>query len=161
MKEGHKKVGIIAVSFTVVEALNFAFDFITYPLAIGYLGATKGGAIMTVLALGLNYGLVVFYNKTNRDWFGFEWLRLQKQEEAKSGPGRILRHILHFGHWPAYVFLSWQDPFKAFVFVRGRKAVGEKFNKADWAWFFGTNLLGNLIWIVIVSGAIELIKRLI
>ena len=104
MKEGHKKAGIIAASFTVVEVLNHAFDFIMYPLVIGFLGPWKGGAIMTILALVMNYGLVVFYNKTNRDWFGFEWLRLQKQEEAKSGSGRILRHILHFGHWPAYVF---------------------------------------------------------
>lgn len=158
MKEGHKKVGIIAASFTAVEVLNHVFDFVMYPLVIGFLGAVKGGAIMTILALFLNYMLVLFYNKTKQDWFGFEWLRLQRQEEAKTGSGRILRHVLHFGHWPAYVFLCWEDPFKAFVFIRGRKEVGEKFNRRDWVWFFFSNFLGNLIWILIVVGAIELIK---
>ena len=156
-----KQLGIIGIGFTGVEILNHTFDFIMYPLVIGLLGPIKGGTVMTVFALGLNYILILGYHKTKQDWFGFEWLALKKQEEAQTLGGKIFRLILHMGHWPAFIFLCWEDPFKAFIFVRGRKAAGFTFDKSDWFWFYLANFIGNLIWILIVVGALEAIKALI
>lgn len=155
-----KRLGAIGTGFVTTMVVNDTFDYVMYPAMIGLLGPVKGGVIMTILSLGLNYGLVLIYNKTKTDWFGFEWLRLQQDMEAKTFVGRILHFTLRGGRWPAFVFLSWEDPFKAFVWIRGRKPVGAKFTKADWQWFFGTNFLGNLIWILMVSGAIEALKDL-
>jgi hypothetical protein len=155
-----KKLGIVAASFTVMEALNHGVDFIVYPLMIGFLGPLKGGVIMTTFWLVTNYLLIAWYHKTKQDWFGFEWLALKKEEEATTLSGKILRGALRIGHWPAFLFLCWEDPFKAFIFVRGRKASGFRFSKGDWGWFFAVNIIGNLIWILIISGAIEFIKRL-
>lgn len=155
-----KKLGAIGIGFMTTMVVNDTFDYVMYPLVIGLLGPIKGGAVMIILALGLNYILVVVYNRTKQDWFGFEWLRLQEEKKAETTMGRILRFALKGGRWPAFIFLSWEDPFKAFVFVRGRKTAGFKFTATDWKWFFGANLIGNLIWIVIVSGAIETVKSL-
>ena len=161
MKESHKKVGIVAASFTLIEVFNHSFDFIMYPLVIGLMGPLRGGIIMTILALALNYGMVIAYRKTDKDWFGFEWLELRREEEGKAFWGKFLKSLLKIGYWPAFIFLCWEDPFKAFVYVRGRKSVGSKFSKLDWTWFFLANLIGNLIWIILVSGAIEFIKFII
>ena len=151
-----KKLGAIGIGLAGVESLNHFFDFVMYPLIIGLLGSIKGGIIMMVLALGLNYGLVLVYNKTKQDWFGFEWLRLQETKKT----GLPVWQILRMGRWPAFGLLSWWDPFLAFVFIRGRLPAGSKFTAADWKWFFWANFLGNLIWILLVSGAIETIRRL-
>ena len=156
-----KKLAAIGTGFLGTMVLNDSFDYLMYPFMIGLLGPIRGGVIMTVLALGLNYSLVLIYNKTNADWFGFEWLRLQKDTEARTLSGRVLKFALKGGHWPAFLFLSWEDPFKAFVFVRGRLPAGAKFTAADWRLFFEANLLGNLIWITMVSGLLEIIKRVI
>jgi hypothetical protein len=155
-----KKLGTITVGFLTIEVLNHAFDWVAYPLAIGFLGAVKGGILMTVVATLMNYGLVIIYNKTKQDWFGFEWLRLKREEHANTLEGKVLRTALRIGHWPAFAFLSWEDPFKAFVFIRGRKEPGQKFDRTDWLVFLGSNLLGNLIWILMVSGALKVVVAL-
>ena len=112
-----KKLGAIGIGFVTVMVVNNLFDYLLYPLVIGLLGPIKGGASMMVLALGLNYALVLVYNRTKQDWFGFEWLRLQQDVKAETFTGRVLRITLRGGRWPAFVFLSWEDPFKAFIFV--------------------------------------------
>lgn len=155
-----KKVGTFGAGIVGTMLVNDTFDYVMYPLVIGLLGPVKGGIVMTFLAIAINYILVLVYNKTKRDWFGFEWLRLQKDTGAKTVAGRVIRFALKKGHWPAFIFLSWEDPFKAFVFIRGRKPAGSRFDKTDWAWFFGANLIGNLIWILMVSGLIEAGKKL-
>lgn len=154
-----KKIWTIGIGILGTEMLNNGFDYIMYPLVIGFLGPIRGGIIMTIFALVLNYILILGYHKTKQDWFGFEWLALKREEEANSVSGKILRSLLRGGHWPAFVFLCWLDPFKAFIFVRGRKASGFSFDKTDWFWFFLANLIGNLIWIAMVSGVLELVKR--
>lgn len=155
-----KKLGAIGTGFVAVMVVNDSFDYLLYPLVIGLMGPVKGGASMMALALGLNYVLVLVYNKTKADWFGFEWLRLEEKKNAQTVMGQILRSTMRRGRWPAFIFLSWEDPFKAFVFIRGRKPAGFRFTQTDWQWFLGANVIGNLIWILMVSGAIETIKHL-
>lgn len=155
-----KKLGAIGTGFVTTWIVNDSFDYVVYPLVLGLLGPYKGGIIMTAAAFGINYVLVLVYNKTKMDWFGFEWLRLQKDSEAKTFGGRALRFALRGGRWPAFILLSWEDPFKAFVFIRGRMSAGSRFTATDWKWFFGANLVGNVIWILMVSGTIGAVRRL-
>lgn len=156
-----KKLGAIGTGFMTLSIVNDAFDYIAYPLTIGLMGPIKGGVLMAVAALLLNYCLVLIYNRTKQDWLGLEWLRMQEQTEATTGRGRLLRFLLRRMRWLFIAFLSWEDPFKAFVYLRGRIPIGVKFTAADWRLLFGVNLLGNLIWVVLVSGAIEVVKRVI
>ncbi len=150
-----KKLAAIGSGFLAIEAMNQSFDYLLYPAVIYWLGSLKGGVVMTILAVALNYALVLGYNKTKADWFGFEWLQLQESRNAQSLLGRVMR----LGRMPAFVFLSWEDPFKAFVFMRGRQQAGMRFSRVDWKWFVLANLIGNLIWILMVSGALEVLKR--
>lgn len=156
MAEFWKKLGAIGIGLLTLEVVNQGFDYVLYPLVIYKLGPIDGGVVMIVLALVLNLSLVVLYNITKQDWLGFEWLALQEDRNV----GSLVGKAISAGRWPAFVFLSWEDPFKAFVFVRGRKQVGWRFTLTDWQWFLGANLLGNLIWIVMVSGVIETLRYL-
>ncbi len=151
-----KKLGAIGVGFLGTAIVNRLFNYLLYPAVIVLLGPLHGGAVMTVVALALNYSLVMVYEQTGQDWFGFEWLRLQKERG-----GRFLRLALKSGHWPVFIFLSCEDPFKAFVFVRGRRPAGERFTQEDWVVFWGSNLIGNVVWILIVSGGVGLFKQLL
>jgi len=150
-----KKLAAIGIGFLTIEASNQAFDYLLYPAVLYWLGSVKGGIVMTSLALIMNYSLVLVYNKTKADWFGFEWWALQESQNTDTLLGRVMR----LGRMPAFVFLSWVDPFKAFVFMRGRQQAGLMFSRTDWKWFIAANLIGNLIWILMVSGALEVLKR--
>lgn len=154
-----KRLGVIGAGFLGTEIINQSFDWILFPIVIGFMGPVRGGSIMMVLALLLNLAMIFVYNKTTGDWFGFEWLRSQESDTTKTG--RIVKNLLRYGRWPAFVFLSWEDPFKAFVFIRGRSSSRIGFNRTDWLVFLGANFIGILIWILMVSGALELIKRVV
>lgn len=151
-----KKLGVIGTGLLVLEGVNQSFDYLVYPLVIWLLGPVKGGTVMTIAALVLNYGLVLIYNKTKEDWLGFEWLAMQEEKKLDSWVGKVIRS----GRWPAFLLLSWEDPFKGFVFMRGRKQVGWWFSPTDWKWFIVANLIGNLIWILMVSGAIGAVRHM-
>lgn len=155
-----KKLGVVGTGFLTVEAINQSFDWILFPLVIGFFGPIKGGAVMFVIALTLNFSLILVYNKTKSDWFGFEWLR-NKEAETETRTSKIVRVALRFGRWPGFVLLSWEDPFKAFVFIRGRSSAENGFDRTDWIVFLSANLIGVLIWIIMVSGALELLKRVV
>mgnify|MGYP003393258222 CR=1 FL=1 len=149
-----KRLGVIGTGLITLEVFNQTFDYVLYPLAIGFLGLVKGGVVMTVASLILNYSLVLVYNKTKQDWLGFEWLALQEDKKANSLLGRVIRG----GRWPAFILLSLEDPFKAFVFMRGRKQDGWRFSATYWRWFFFVNLVWYLVWAVMVSGVIEIFR---
>lgn len=151
-----KKLGAIGIGFLGTAVVNRLFNYLLYPAVIVLLGPLHGGAVMTVAALVLNYLLVVAYDQTNQDWFGFEWLRLQRERG-----NRFLRVALKGGYWPVFIVLSCEDPFKAFVFVRGRRPTGGKFTHKDWVAFGESNLIGNLFWVLVVSGGVGLFKQLL
>jgi len=156
-----KRIGTFGAIVTIIEGSNQIFDYILYPAVILWLGTVNGGVVMTILALIANYIIVVWYNRTKHDWFGLEWLHLQETIEAHTLWGKLLRLFLRLGHWPAYVGISIYDPAYGFIFLRGRKSTGFNLTTIDWWWFLVSNLIGNLVWILIVSGAIEVIKLLL
>lgn len=155
-----KKLAAFGSAFLALKVVNDTFDWVLYPLAIYWLGAYAGGALMIVLAFFLNYFLVLVYNRTQGDWLLLEWLGLQRDAEAKTWWGRLLRFWLRHASWVVVSYMSWGDPFKAFVYLRGRMPAGSRFTAADWRLLFGVNLLGNLIHIALVMGLLEAIKRL-
>ena len=154
-----KKLAAIGIGFLTLTLITDSIDYVVYPLAVGLLGPLKGGSMMTGFWLVANYFLVWGYNKTERDWFGFEWLRVQQETESTTRWGKFLRFLLRRARWLFVAVLSWEDPFKAFVFVRGRMPAKHRFTAGYWRLFVGLNLLGNLIWIALISGVLEIIVR--
>ena len=154
-----KKVGAFGAAVTIIEGTNQIFDYILYPAGILWLGPVYGGIVMTTLAMVANYVVIIWYNRTKQDWFGLEWLRLQETIESQSFLGKLLRWFIHLGRWPAFLGISIYDPAYGFIFLRGRKSTGLNLTTVDWWWFVISNLIGNLVWILIITGAIEGIKQ--
>lgn len=154
-----KRVATVGTGFLATEVVDTIFDYVLYPVAIAFMGPITGGVIMTVFAVILNYIFVLVYNATDADWFGFEWARMQEEKLHQDIKGKMLRAALKSGRWGAFVFLSWWDPFMAFVFMQGRKPKNYHFTKHDWTIFFAANIIGNLIWITMVSGAVGIVKH--
>lgn len=155
-----KRLGASGTVVAILEGHGQYFDLVLYPAAIAWLGPVKGGLIMTALSFMTSYLIIVWYNQTDRDWFGVEWLRLQENTEGKTFSGRALRFFLRMGKWPAYVAITIYDPAYGFIYLRGRKSNGLNLTRTDWKWFVVSELIGNLAWILLVTGVIEIIKHL-
>ncbi len=142
-----KKITTISVGHAGAEALNHIFDVLLYPVTIWFLGPFWSFLVLVPLSLLWDYGVILIYNQTSHDWWGFEALR----RKAKSP---ILIGLL-------FVFFSWWDPPRAFALVRGRHLNRKKFDRNDWKWFFSANLIGNVMWIVMLTGIFEIIRNII
>ena len=156
-----KRLAAIGAGLVTLSVVTNLIDYVAYPLMVAFLGPFKGGGVMTVFWLITNYFLIRLYNRTSQDWFGFEWLRLQEDLVSNTRWNRFLRYLLRHWRWLFVALLSWQDPMKAFVFVKGRRPAGTPFTASDWRVFLGLNLAGNLVWILALSGLFEIVKQAI
>ncbi len=154
-----KRVSVAGAIVAFVEGQNHLADYVLYPAVILWLGAIKGGTLMTVLGFFANFLIVYWYNKTTQDWFGLEWLKIQQKFASQSKLGQILKLLLSFGKWPAYVGISIYEPAYGFIFLRGRENKSTRFSKEDWWWFVVSNVISNLVWILLVTGVIETIRQ--
>lgn len=158
MSQIHKKIGTIGIGFFANTTVNTIFDYVLYPTALLYFGITIGGIIMTGASLVINFLMILLYSINDTDWFGFEQLRLEKDKEEGN---RLIKWFFKLGHWPTYFFLSLYDPFLGFVFAKGKRKSHKHFSLHDWIIFIVAHVIGNAGWIVVVSGAIKIIKILI
>lgn len=139
-----------------MEAFNHGFDFVLYPAAIAFLGIWKGGVLMIILSMILNYIFAHFYRNMGVGEI-FIWI-----DNASSNPnwiGKSFRFFLRAGYWPTLAFLAWEDPTKAFIYAR--KGVSKKFSTKDWIVFVEVNVLGNLIHTLSWGGIIALIRAIV
>lgn len=159
MTSSHKK-NLVASGIGIlgVELANHWFDIILYGLAIGYFGMLWGGGLMTLLSLPLNWMNIRIYRKLGASQL-FEWMDAQVDGETPTAIGRVLRFFESLGYWPTVIFLCWEDPSKAFVFVR--RGVNPSFNAMDWRVFLWTNFVGNLIHTISIGGLIAFIRALV
>lgn len=158
MKTLHNKLGVIGIGFFANTTVNILFDYVLYPAALLYFGTVTGGILMTGLSLVFNFTLILLYSIHDTDWFGFEEIRLTKDKQDGS---RLIKSILKLGHWPAYFFLSLYDPFLAFVYAKGKRKSHKHFTLHDWFIFVLAHIIGNGGWILVVSGAIVIVKVLL
>lgn len=154
-------LGFFAAAVSVIEGSNQFFDYVMYPAVIAWLGAVRGGIFMTIVALVINYLVVIWYNKTKHDWFGLEWLELQETMESPTLFGKIVRVLSRFGKWPTFVALSIYNPPYGFIFLRGRNSKGYNLSSEDWFWYFVSNIIGNVVWILGIVGVFASIRSII
>jgi len=147
-----------AASF--IATVNFIFN---YPFTI-WIVTLENTVIATltwiVIGVAINYACVLWYKHTTTDWFGFEFLRMKEAVEAKGLVGKIVRFSLKKSRLVAFILISTLlDPIYGFIYQRGRVS-GKKFDLGDWWWFFASNLLGMLPWLLsanIIVSVIEII----
>jgi hypothetical protein len=142
------KTGAILIAIIGTELFSGLYDDILYPLAIKTLGPLYGGGGMSVFALIINWLFVMWYRRTEYDWYGFEETRLLEAEEAlKEGLAKKTSKSRKL----TFIILSIGDPFLGFAYYEGRKQ-GMKMSKRDWGIFFLANAIGIGFWLGILLG---------
>ncbi len=164
----------------VVETVGHWFDYALYPAVVAILGAYIGGAVMTMLSCVFSYVVIMAYNNTNQiDFTEIEWPIYAKLPLTGNFLVRslkvtynllvrpvlllvvfLLRWVVKLGKWPTYVVVTAHDPSYGYIFINGRGEKGYGLSKINWKWFVIGEFISNFIWIVLWSGAIEVIKHL-
>jgi hypothetical protein len=141
-----------------IAAMNWIFDYPLTGWAIWRFGSLAGGAVIIVIAVALNYLIVLWYRKTTTDWFGMEWLRAQEAVQSVHWTGKVIRFFLRKSRLLAFAAIAaLLDPIYAFIYQRGR-VTGTRLTPSDWWWFGLANVLGILPWIVSMSVIIKAAK---
>lgn len=141
------RIATILVAVVGTEVFSSTYDDILYPIAIKKFGALYGGVGISILAVIINFLLVVWYRRTSHDWYGFENDRLIEAEEAlKEGVAkRSKSRLINF------IVLSVNDPFLGFAYIEGRKQ-SPSMNKRDWTMFALANAIGIGFWLFFLVG---------
>lgn len=139
-----------------MELENHFFDMILYPAVLIWLGIWKGMLVLTLLSLILNYVFAHAYRLLGvNDVIN----SLHVVATKPTWAGKITRFALNSGYLPTVIFLCWEDPTKAFIYVR--KGVNKHFTKKDWYAFAWTHVLANVIHTFLVGSAIEIVRAVI
>ena len=148
MSQEKKGLAAHLVAILVTEACAALFDDVLFPLAMAHFGATNGGLGMGALAFITNYLLVLWYRRTDSDWYGFEEARKieAKEKVQKSFLARFIR-----GRMPTFVLLSIKDPFLGFAFFNGRENTKTTLSLRDWTVFITANVIGIGFWILLLT----------
>lgn len=144
------------VAVVGTEVFSSTYDDILYPIAIKKFGPIYGGVGISILAVIINFLLVVWYRRTKHDWYGFEKDRLIEAEEALSqGVAKRSRN-----RWVNFIVLSVNDPFLGFAYIEGRKE-SPSMNKQDWIMFGIANAIGIGFWLFFLIGLPVLISGVV
>lgn len=157
VKEKAERVATITAGHTMSLIINNWFDYGVYVPVIAYFGPIQGGIIMTILSFIVSLTLIYLYDKTGRDWLGFEMIKEQKNHLSKH-LNKFLRFMLRKSNIAAFIGLSVYDPFFATIYLREKDNVYNGLSKRDWMIFISSTIISNIGWTTLVFGGVELIK---
>lgn len=155
-----ERIGLVAVGHTFKYFEEVLFDYMLYPVVIAWLGAVKGGAIMMAFSAFMCYLYLRFYDWSGKDWFGFELLKkIRDGEEKKGRVARFVQRLTQKGDWVAFLSLSfYTDPFMTTVYMRKGAGAYNGLSKRDWKIFWGSVVVTNLWWTVLMTLAVGTIR---
>lgn len=145
---------------SVIAALNWVFNYPFTALIVWQFhnDPILGTIIWSAAGVALNYACVVWYKRSEVDYFGFEWLRMQESVESKSWMGETIRFLLKNSRFLAFgVLCLFLDPIYGFIYHRGRQS-GTRFTVRDWYWFILANIIGMVPWILGAYGLAKIVK---
>jgi hypothetical protein len=173
----HKRVGIIGLGISGKWLISWAFDFLLYPVVIANSGFLIGTCIMTILSFFVCYGLILFYDKTKKDWVGIETLK--ELEEFKPLPpsdvplknffinginivGNFTAWIMKKSDALFFIFLSIKfDPFITVIHIRHGAHQYNGLSRRDWGVFLTSLLIANLYWAIAVYMGISIAEAVV
>lgn len=147
---------ILFVGFLGNKILADAFDKILYPIVIYKLGPIVGGITMTIASLLVCLLMIFFY-----DWSKQDWLMIETIKEGKGGvKNRFWSWAFRQSDPVLFVILSvWTDPFITTIAMRHGHWQFNGLSKRDWKIFIGSVLVGNLEWIIVLTGGIWIVTE--
>ena len=97
----------------------------------GFFG---GLAIMLPLSVVLNIGLIKLYDKTGKDWLGFEALKEGKDSAVSDAPG-WLQKVIKSSYILSTTIILFYDPLLATIYLRKREQAHKGMSSRDWLIF--------------------------
>ena len=145
------------VGWGTATTVSIIIDDVLWTPAILMFGPLVGGLVMMGVALVANLMLIWAYDTLKQDFLSFEAMREMQESERKGFWRRLLVKAIKAGKVPAFIALSFYDPFLAVIFMR-KSANAFKMTKQDWMNFGLAMLIACVGWTMICSGAAWIIK---
>lgn len=150
--------------FTVwlYSAFNKIYDYGIYTAVIAKFGVIIGGAIMMVASFFLDLMTLRLYHQSKSDIFGLEAIKALREAEPKSLGERITKWGLQKSRGILFLVLSLiSNPFVVTAYLGQRTEQFDGMHGRDWLIFLSSFLLGQLFWILAITGTIKLFQEYI
>lgn len=156
-----RQLGQWSVGLYLYNTFNRFYDLVLYTAVIAKWGALKGGAMMMALSLVVDLVTLRLYDRFKRDVFGIEGLKRVRDSDAITWTGKVLRWALRQNDLVVFVVLTLMtNQFVVTAWLRHGAGEFNGLQRRDWLIFLTSVALGNLYWIAVISGAIQLFKTL-
>jgi hypothetical protein len=171
---------------TIKRVINYAFDYVAYPVVLLALGNVRGAVFLTLAAVAINIIVIRLYDWSRIDWFLIENIKkLQNGENAHTRfrfrPSARKRSLLmYFALYKknlsnlclwllqsakkssilTFFVLCLDDPVTVTLYFREGNYKFNGLSLRDWKIFIAANIVSNMYWIAVWLSAIEAIKWL-
>ena len=150
-----QKIGTFGLGVAIKKSLDYAFDYLLYPVVLIYLGYAWGGVVMTIASVFLNLAVIRACDGSKRDWLLLETLKGLKQQSEEEGVGGFVGWVLRKGDVAAFFILSWiDDAIVVTLYLRHGIGAYNGLARRDWMIFRAATMVSNLFWIFSVASVI-------
>jgi len=152
-----KKFAERVAGWSTLTVLSAAIDDVLWPAVILWQGPIAGGITMFWIALLCNLILIWAYDKIKKDVLAFEALRELTEQEQQGFGKRLLVRFINAGRVPAFIAISFYDPFLSVIYMR--RGVGKyTMENRDWGYFGLAMLIACVGWTFWWQGVIVIGK---
>ena len=145
--------------WTTLTVTSIFIDDVLWPAVMLWQGAVYGGITMFWVALLGNLILIWAYDKIKRDLLAFEALRELTEQEQTSWGKRLLVKFIKAGKVPAFIAISFYDPFLSVIYMR--KGAGKyTMEKRDWGYLALAMVIACVGWTLCWQGVIVTTKAI-
>jgi len=143
--------------WTTLTVTAVIVDDFLWPAVILWQGPVIGGITMFWVALLGNLILIWAYDKIKKDVLAFEALRELTEQDQTNWGKRLLVKFIKAGKVPAFIAISFYDPFLAVIYMR--KGIGKyTMEKRDWGYFGLAMVIACVGWTLCWQGVIVTAK---
>ena len=155
------KLATFGTGLLIKKAMDYAFDYLLYPAALIMLGYLWGGIVMTIASVFLNLLVIRAYDWAKRDFLLLETLKQLRVSDSTHRGKRLLAAALSKGDVAAFFVLSWfEDPTVVTLYLRKGSGKFGGLSRRDWAIFWASTLVSNLMWAGSLISLIEIVRFL-
>ncbi len=156
------KLATFGAGLLIKKSTDYTFDYLLYPAALLFLGYLWGGIAMTIASVVLNLLVIRAYDWAKRDFLLLETLKEIRASDGSHRGKRLLAKALSKGDVAAFLVLSWfEDPIVVTLYLRKGSGKFDGLSRRDWANFWASTLVSNLMWIGSLVSLIEISRLLV
>ena len=155
------RLATFGIGLLIKKASDYAFDYLLYPAALIMLGYLSGGIAMTIASVVLNLLVIRAYDWAKRDFLLLETLKQLRTADSTHRGKRLLAKALSKGDVAAFFILSWfEDAIVVTLYLRKGAGKFDGLSRRDWAIFWASTLVSNLMWAGSLISLIEVYRLL-